>query len=312
MTQTPCHVSFVPPFMMAVMCTWYRPAGGVSRPITTFSRCVADENFATVVLLVLALAGVVYVVRSRRGRARHHTTVKSNDVTTLGPAYSDKAVAEHEMVTVTNPINKAALYDAGFSYPGHTEFLAALTGVPGKEVMMLASPMLRVVPVTIHQSLRSALDSLTPAMIATAARTTAAALRRDFGIPSPRLAIAGLNPHAGEQGALGTEESTLVAPAIEALRREGIDASGPHPADTVFHQAVHRGRYDAIVCMYHDQGHGPMKLLAFDSGVNVTIGLPIVRTSVDHGTAFDIAWKGVAFTDSLVHALGFARLLVGD
>ena len=141
-------------------------------------------------------------------------------------------------------------------------------------------------------------------------RLTDGALRRFIG--SPRVAVCGLNPHAGEHGLFGSDEAERIVPAIEAARAEGIDASGPHPADTVFFQAVHRGRYDAIVCMYHDQGHGPMKLLAFDSGVNVTLGLPIVRTSVDHGTAFDIAWKGVAFTDSLVHALGFARLLVGD
>jgi 4-hydroxythreonine-4-phosphate dehydrogenase len=127
----------------------------------------------------------------------------------------------------------------------------------------------------------------------------------------PRIAVCGLNPHAGEHGLFGNEDREHIGPAIEAAVTEGIDASGPHPADTVFHQAVHRGRYDAIVCMYHDQGHAPMKLLAFDTGVNVTLGLPIVRTSVDHGTAFDIAWKGEAFTDSLQHALDYARKLVG-
>ena len=129
-------------------------------------------------------------------------------------------------------------------------------------------------------------------------------------LPVPRIAVCGLNPHAGEHGLFGSEDIEHITPAIETARAEGIDATGPHPADTVFFQAVHRDRYDAIVCMYHDQGHGPMKLLAFDSGVNVTLGLPIVRTSVDHGTAFDIAWRGVAFTDSVRHAVAYARRLV--
>ena len=131
-------------------------------------------------------------------------------------------------------------------------------------------------------------------------------------LPTPRIAVCGVNPHAGEHGLFGVEDIEHIAPAIAVAIAEGIDASGPHPADTVFYQAVHRSRFDAIVCMYHDQGHGPMKLLAFDSGVNVTLGLPIVRTSVDHGTAFDIAWKGEAFTDSVHHALAYARKLVGS
>ena len=206
---------------------------------------------------------------------------------------------------VTNPINKAALYATGFAYPGHTEFLAALTGVPGKEFMMLASPLLRVVPVTVHVSLRDAIAMLTPAMIAAAARTTHAALRRDFGIANPRLAIAGLNPHAGEQGALGTEESTLVRPAIEQLRAEGLDISGPWPPDTMFTRTA-RPRYDAAICLYHDQALIPLKTLDMDHGVNVTLGLPIIRTSPDHGTAYDIAGKGMADPTSLIAALDLA------
>jgi len=150
---------------------------------------------------------------------------------------------------VTNPINKAALYDAGFAYPGHTEFLAALTGATGQQIMMLASPLLRVVPVTVHASLRNSLAMLTSEMIVLAARTTAAALQRDFGIAAPRLAIAGLNPHAGEQGALGDEETTIIGPAMDALRQEGIDVSGPWPPDTMF-TAKARPRYDAAICMY--------------------------------------------------------------
>lgn len=209
---------------------------------------------------------------------------------------------------VTNPINKAALYQAGFAYPGHTEFLAELTGATGQQIMMLASPMLRVVPVTVHASLRDSIAMLTTDMIVAAARTTTAALRRDFGIVSPRLAIAGLNPHAGEQGALGTEETTMVQPAIDTLRAEGIDVSGPWPPDTMFTAAA-RARYDVAICMYHDQALIPLKTLDMDHGVNVTLGLPIVRTSPDHGTAFDIAGKGVADVTSLLAALKLAAAL---
>ncbi|WP_428488572.1 4-hydroxythreonine-4-phosphate dehydrogenase PdxA [Rhodopila sp.] len=209
---------------------------------------------------------------------------------------------------VTNPINKAALYQAGFPYPGHTEFLAELTGATGQQIMMLASPMLRVVPVTVHASLRDSIAMLTTEMIVAASRTTAAALRQDFGIAAPRLAIAGLNPHAGEQGALGTEEATLVQPAIDTLRAEGIDVSGPWSPDTMF-TAGARARYDVAICMYHDQALIPLKTLDMDRGVNVTLGLPIVRTSPDHGTAFDIAGKGVADATSLLAALQLAGAL---
>ncbi len=209
---------------------------------------------------------------------------------------------------VTNPISKAVLYASGFPHPGHTEFLAALTGFAGREVMMLASPKLRVVPVTVHVSLRRALDTLTTDAIVAAARTTAAALRRDFGIASPCLAVAGLNPHAGEGGALGTEERTLIEPAIRALRAEGIDVTGPHPPDTMFTEGA-RASYDAAVCMYHDQALIPLKTLDMQNGVNVTLGLPIVRTSPDHGTAFDIAGKGVADPSSLIAALRLAAAI---
>jgi 4-hydroxythreonine-4-phosphate dehydrogenase len=200
------------------------------------------------------------------------------------------------------------LYGAGFAYPGHTEFLAALTGVPGQEIMMLASPLLRVVPVTVHVSLRDALESLRTAAIVAAARTTHGALRRDFGIDRPRLAIAGLNPHAGEQGALGGEEGTIIVPAIAALRAEGIEVSGPWPPDTMFTAAA-RARYDAAICMYHDQALIPLKTLDMDHGVNVTLGLPIVRTSPDHGTAYDIAGQGIADPTSLIAAIELAGVL---
>jgi 4-hydroxythreonine-4-phosphate dehydrogenase len=195
---------------------------------------------------------------------------------------------------VTNPINKAALYAAGFAHPGHTEFLAELTGVPGQEVMMLAAPALRVVPVSVP-----------------AARTTAAALRRDFGIAKPRLAVAGLNPHAGEQGALGVEDAAIVAPAIAALRAEGIDATGPYPPDTMFTEAA-RATYDVAICMYHDQALIPLKTLDMHHGVNVTLGLPIVRTSPDHGTAYDIAGTGRADATSLIAALAMAGAIVAQ
>jgi 4-hydroxythreonine-4-phosphate dehydrogenase len=203
---------------------------------------------------------------------------------------------------VTNPINKAALYDAGFAYPGHTEFLATLTGAHGQQIMMLASPVLRVVPVTVHASLRDSIAMLTTDAIVAAARTTAAALQRDFGIARPRLAVAGLNPHAGEQGALGDEETTIIGPAIAALRQAGIEVSGPWPPDTMFTTTA-RARYDVAICMYHDQALIPLKTLDMDHGVNVTLGLPIVRTSPDHGTAYDIAGKGIADPSSLIAAI---------
>jgi 4-hydroxythreonine-4-phosphate dehydrogenase len=206
---------------------------------------------------------------------------------------------------VTNPINKAALYEAGFAYPGHTEFLAALTGATGRQIMMLASPALRVVPVTVHASLRQSIEMITTARIVAAARTTEAALRREFGIARPRLAIAGLNPHAGEQGALGDEETTIIGPAIDELRRDGLDVSGPWPPDTMFTEAA-RARYDVAICMYHDQALIPLKTLDMTHGVNVTLGLPIVRTSPDHGTAYDIAGKGIADPSSLIAALVLA------
>ncbi len=209
---------------------------------------------------------------------------------------------------VTNPINKAALYSAGFAYPGHTEFLAALTGATGRQIMMLASPELRVVPVTVHASLRNSIAMLTTEAIVAAVQTTAEALRREFAIARPRLAVAGLNPHAGEQGALGNEESTIIGPAIAVLRECGIDVSGPWPPDTMFTTRARSG-YDAAICMYHDQALIPLKTLDMDRGVNVTLGLPIVRTSPDHGTAYDIAGKGVADPASLIAAIQLAAEL---
>ena len=209
---------------------------------------------------------------------------------------------------VTNPINKDALYRAGFRHPGHTEFLAELAGIADDPVMMLAGPQLRVVPVTIHLALRAAVEKLSSAAIVHAGRVTHAALIRDFGIARPVVAVAGLNPHAGEGGALGREDIDIVAPAIAALRCEGIEARGPLAADTMFHAAARRG-YDAALCMYHDQALIPVKTLDFDAAVNVTLGLPFIRTSPDHGTAFDIAGTGAARPDSLIAALKLAAAM---
>ena len=213
---------------------------------------------------------------------------------------------------VTCPIAKKSLYEAGFGFPGHTEFLADLaakaTGRETTPIMMLAGPDLRTVPVTIHIPLADVPATLTTEMIVEAGRTTANDLARRFGIAKPRLAVSGLNPHAGEGGTIGGEEDLVVRPAIEVLRAEGIDAFGPLPADTMFHPAA-RARYDVALCMYHDQALIPAKALAFDDAVNVTLGLPFIRTSPDHGTAFEIAGKGVARPDSLIAALKLARTL---
>ncbi|NUB18948.1 4-hydroxythreonine-4-phosphate dehydrogenase PdxA [Azospirillum formosense] len=213
---------------------------------------------------------------------------------------------------VTNPIQKSALYAAGFRHPGHTEYLAHLAGLTagstGGPVMMLAAQDLRVVPVTIHVSVRDAVPLVTREAILHAGRVTAAALARDFGIARHRLAVAALNPHAGEGGAMGREEIDVIAPAVADLRAEGIDAVGPRPADTLFHAAARRG-YDAALCMYHDQALIPLKTIDFDTGVNITLGLPFVRTSPDHGTALDIAGTGKAGASSLIAALTTAEAM---
>jgi 4-hydroxythreonine-4-phosphate dehydrogenase len=214
------------------------------------------------------------------------------------------AAAGRVAAVVTNPIHKKSLYDAGFRHPGHTEFLAALVGV-ASPVMMLAVPGLRVVPVTIHLPLAEALRRLDRAAIVHCGRVTAEALKGDFGIRAPRLAVAGLNPHAGESGGLGREELEIIAPAIEELAKAGIRLRGPLPADTLFHPRA-RARYDAALCMYHDQALIPLKTIDFEHGVNVTLGLPFVRTSPDHGTAFDIAGTGSASPESLIAALRMA------
>jgi len=229
--------------------------------------------------------------------------------TAVGLALSGAATG-----VVTAPIAKAPLYEAGFAFPGHTEFLAKLcAGVdhdgPRGPVMMLAAGGLRTVLVTVHEAIAKVPAKLSIESIVTTGVVTAQALRRDFGIERPRLALAALNPHAGEGGALGREEISIIGPAARALRDLGVDCSDPRPADTLFHPEA-RARYDAAVCMYHDQALIPVKMLDFWSGVNVTLGLPIVRTSPDHGAAFDIAGRGLARADSMIAAIRQAAAIV--
>jgi len=219
------------------------------------------------------------------------------------------ALARNGLVAgvVTNPISKSVLYQSGFAHPGHTEFLGELCGVR-ETVMMLTSPQLRVVPVTIHVSLKTAIATLTTERIIATCRITAQALRQDFGIAKPRLAIAGLNPHAGEDGAMGNEETRIIAPAIAALRLEGLDVTDPLPPDTMFTPEA-LASYDVAIGMYHDQVLIPLKTLDRENGVNVTLGLPIIRTSPDHGTAFNIAGRNIADPSSLIAALRLAHTL---
>jgi 4-hydroxythreonine-4-phosphate dehydrogenase len=254
------------------------------------------------------------VVDLRMLRAEQHRPGELNpEAGAAARAYVERATIDalkrRVAAVVTMPMNKEAtqLSDPGFV--GHTELIAELCGA-SRITMMLTNGTLAVTHVSTHCALREAIDRVREDRVLDVISLTDEALTRF--LDKPRIAVCGLNPHAGEHGLFGTEDAEHIAPAIAAARARGIDATGPHPADTVFFEAVHRQRYDAIVCMYHDQGHAPMKLLAFEEGVNVTLGLPIVRTSVDHGTAFDIAWKGTAFTDSLHHALSYARRLAGQ
>ncbi|MFQ5736320.1 MAG: 4-hydroxythreonine-4-phosphate dehydrogenase PdxA [Thermodesulfobacteriota bacterium] len=227
-------------------------------------------------------------------------------------AYIEEAVrmasSGEAAAVVTAPITKEAARLAGFGYPGHTEFIAHLTGTKDFRMMLGgAGPKdLKVVLVTIHVPLKDVPVLVTRAAVYKTLCITAAAFERDLGVKRPRIAVAGLNPHAGEAGMFGDEEKRVIAPAVSRARSGGIDAVGPLPADTVFYRAVRKNEFDCVVCMYHDQGLGPLKLLHFEDGVNATLGLPIVRTSPDHGTAYDIAWKGKASAESLVCAVRMA------
>lgn len=223
------------------------------------------------------------------------------------------ALAGKVSAVVTMPVNKQAVQLRSPGFVGHTEYIAELCEA-ASVTMMLAAEVdgrwLAATHVSTHCSLADAIQRVTTQRVLDVIELTHAALRRS--VADPQIAVCGLNPHAGEHGLFGPEDAERIAPAVRAAVEQGMSASGPHPADTVWFQAVRHHRYDAIVCMYHDQGHAPMKLLAFDTGVNVTLGLPIVRTSVDHGTAFDIAWQGVAFTESIDHAVDFARRMVAE
>jgi 4-hydroxythreonine-4-phosphate dehydrogenase len=215
---------------------------------------------------------------------------------------------------VTNPVSKAVLYRAGFSFPGHTEFLASLAASAGAAplpVMMLVAEDLKVVPVTIHMPLQDVAGALSRELIVATLLTTARDMRRYFGLARPRLAVTGLNPHAGEDGALGREEIEVIAPAIKEARAKGLTVTGPHPADTLFHAEARKG-YDAAIAMYHDQALIPFKTLAFEHGVNVTLGLPFLRTSPDHGTAFALAGTGRASPRSLIEALRLADAMAAQ
>jgi 4-hydroxythreonine-4-phosphate dehydrogenase len=256
-------------------------------PVSAIS---APEEAAATFASALPVAPIGPKPRGRPGRpdpADAAAVVAAIDAA-VGDVRQGRAAA-----LVTNPIHKNSLYNAGFRHPGHTEYLGELAGGGLIPVMMLVSSELRVVPVTIHLPLRRVVDELSLDRIVAAGRVADAALRADFGVAAPVLAIAGLNPHAGEAGGLGCEEIEIIEPAIALLRRQGIDARGPFAADTMFHPEARRS-YDAALCMYHDQALIPIKTIDFDGGVNVTLGLPFVRTSPDHGTAFGIAGKGIA------------------
>jgi 4-hydroxythreonine-4-phosphate dehydrogenase len=267
--------------------------------------CVGAEQAVSAFASALPIVATGRAATAQPGRPDE--TSAEAALASIRRAVADVA-AGHASAVVTNPIAKSVLYRAGFRHPGHTEFLAELAASGGRTpqpVMMLWSPVLAVVPVTIHLPLRDAVTALSSDLIVTTARILVADLKARFGLTAPRLAVTGLNPHAGEDGTLGTEDHEIVAPAVEILRAEGIAVKGPLPADTLFHDAA-RKTYDCAICMYHDQALIPIKTIAFDDAVNVTLGLPFIRTSPDHGTAFDIAGTGRANPASLIAALRLA------
>jgi len=278
---------------------------GLDVPIAAVTPVAAAAAFASA-LPVVAIDVAVSAEPGRPDRSSAPAAVAS-----IRRAVAD-VMAGAAAAVVTNPIAKNVLYDWGFAEPGHTEFLATLvqeaTGTSLRPIMMLWSPELAVVPVTIHLPLREIFKHLSTELVVATGRIVARDLAVRFRISRPRLAVAGLNPHAGENGALGEEDRAIVAPAVARLIADGIDARGPLPADSLFHERA-RATYDVALCMYHDQALIPIKTLAFDHAVNVTLGLPFVRTSPDHGTAFDIAGTGAADVTSLVAALRLAARL---
>lgn len=274
----------------SITAVWDGPIAIVSDPRE--AEAAFDEG-----LPLLAVAASAADTPGQPSTAGAHCSLDSLELA-VGLARSSSCAA-----VVTGPVAKHQLYDIGFTHPGQTEFVAERCGVsPSNVAMMLAGPTLRTVPVTTHLPLLAIGESLTSALIEARGRATLRGLQRNFGITEPRLAVAGLNPHAGEGGALGREEMEIIEPAIAALRAEGWIVTGPHPADTMFHTAA-RARYDAALCMYHDQALIPLKALHFEEGVNLTLGLPIVRTAPDHGTAFDIAGLGRADPRAMAAAI---------
>ncbi len=279
----------------------------LSVPMTAVSDfSSASETFATA-LPVRPVPSAVPVVPGRPDQANAASVIAAIEQAAAAVA---KGIA---LALVTNPIAKNVLYDAGFLHPGHTEYLAEharrhAPGSPHRAVMMLVCEELKVVPLTSHIPLAEVPAAITSDRLDEVLRITHRALIEDFGVATPRIAVSGLNPHAGENATLGTEERDVISPAIERLAADGLDVFGPRSADTLFHEAA-RASYDAAVTMYHDQALIPLKTLAFDRGVNVTLGLPFVRTSPDHGTAFDIAGSGRASAESLIAALIMADQL---
>jgi 4-hydroxythreonine-4-phosphate dehydrogenase len=278
---------------------------GLDVPLATVAPQAAAAAFAT----ALPIVDVDVAVSAEPGRPDSSSAPAA--VAAIRRAVAD-VLSGSAAAVVTNPVAKNVLYNWGFAEPGHTEFLAKLvqeaSGKAFRPVMMLWSPELAVVPVTIHLPLKEIFQHLSTELVVETGRIVARDLATRFGLARPRLAVAGLNPHAGEEGTLGEEDGTIVAPAVARLKAEGIDARGPLPADSLFHAQARAG-YDAALCMYHDQALIPIKTLAFDHAVNVTLGLPFVRTSPDHGTAFDIAGTGRADPTSLVAALKLAARL---
>ncbi len=294
----------LPPFYLLGDCGFLRDRAKTLGLSVKLAEVGVDETLSTFAnALPVVATGVV--ATARPGQPDDSSAAAA--IASIRQAVGD-VVAGRAAAVVTNPIAKSVLYRAGFQHPGHTEFLAELAANGGRTpqpVMMLWSPALAVVPVTIHLSLRDAIAQLSTDLIVSTVRIVAFAMKRQFGLDHPRLALSGLNPHAGEDGSLGTEEQSIISPAVEILRAEAIDVRGPLPADTMFHETA-RKTYDCAICMYHDQALIPIKTLAFDEGVNVTLGLPFIRTSPDHGTAFDIAGSGRANPSSLIAALRLA------
>ena len=302
----------IPPFYIVGDPDFFRRRAdrlGVDVPIATAEPSAAAATFPS----ALPVAPLDIAISAEPGHPDRSSAPAA--VASIRRAVAD-VMAGTAAAVVTNPVAKNVLYNWGFAEPGHTEFLATLvqeaTGKTLRPVMMLWSPELAVVPVTIHLPLREIFQHLSTGLVVETGRIVARDLASRFRIARPRLVIAGLNPHAGESGALGEEDRTIVAPAVARLVADGIDVRGPLPADSLFHEAA-RATYDVALCMYHDQALIPIKTLAFDHAVNVTLGLPFVRTSPDHGTAFDIAGTGAADVTSLVAALRLAaRLAMAD